>query len=67
MAGPNGRKPPNPNQVPKQHGRKPSSPATAPKQHGRKPPAPPAHDGDGCVLDLVAAVALVVALLVAIL
>lgn len=54
MASRNGRKPPNPERVPKSHGHKPSPPTTAPANHGRKPP-PPKPDSDDCC-PMVAAV-----------
>lgn len=54
MASRNGKKPPDPRYIPKQHGRKPSSPVTARKHHGKKPAAPKPN-ADACC-PMVAAV-----------
>jgi hypothetical protein len=54
MASRNGRRPPNPQNIPKQHGRRPAAPKVSTKTHGKKPP-PPKPDSDKCC-PMVAAV-----------
>lgn len=45
IGGSHGKKPPNPQTVPKQHGKKPKMPKVSTKTHGVKPPAPPKRKG----------------------
>lgn len=54
MASRNGRKPPNPQHLPKSHGRRPTAPKVSTKSHGSKPPAPKPN-ADACC-PMVAAV-----------
>lgn len=46
----NGKKPPDPQSVPKQHGKKPKAPKVSTKIHGSKPPPPPPRQGKPGIL-----------------